>query len=80
MPKITITLSDTPDGGIAIHTDFRPAICAPCSPAQSTALDIIQRTRNNWHLKPMLVQELDIDAIHQRHDRVLPAFIEANQS
>jgi acyl carrier protein len=48
MPAVTITLSDTPAGGVAIHTDFKPAIGSKCSAAQSAALDIISRTRKEW--------------------------------
>lgn len=48
MPAVTITLSDTPAGGVAVHTDFKPAIGAKCSAAQSAALDIISRTRKEW--------------------------------
>lgn len=50
MPSVTITLTDTPTGGVAISTDFKPAIGHPCSPAQSTALEILCRTRKAWDL------------------------------
>lgn len=48
MPAVTITLTDTPAGGVAIHTDFKPAIGRSCSPAQSAALEIFNRTRKDW--------------------------------
>jgi Virulence-associated protein E len=48
MPSVTLTLIDTPTGGVAIQTDFAPAIGNPCSPAQSTALEIIARTKKQW--------------------------------
>ena len=48
MPSVTITLTDTPTGGVAVHTDFKPAIGAPCSAAQSAALEIISRTKRDW--------------------------------
>ena len=48
MPSITITLSDTPDGGVAVHSDFKPAVGMPLSPAQSAALDIVARTGKQW--------------------------------
>lgn len=51
MPQVTITLSDTPDGGVAVHSDFKPAIGAPCSAAQAAALDIIARTRKHYGLE-----------------------------
>ncbi len=50
MPSVTITLTDTPTGGVAIHSEFKPSIGAPCSPAQSAALDIINRTTRDWDL------------------------------
>lgn len=50
MPSINITLTDTPTGGVAVHTDFKPAVGSPCSPAQSAALDIISRTRKEFGL------------------------------
>lgn len=73
MAQVTITLSDTPSGGVAIHTDFRPAIGAPCSNAQSAALDIIGRTKRDWGLIKQavpLLAEVDIDAVHRTRDRV----------
>ncbi len=50
MAEIHITLRDTPQGGVAIHTDFRPAIGQPCTPAQGHALEIINRTQKQWGL------------------------------
>ncbi len=51
MPQVTITLTDTPQGGVAVHSDFKPAIGAPCSAAQAAALDIIARTRKHYGLE-----------------------------
>lgn len=51
MAEIHITLSDTPTGGVAIHTDFKPAIGQPCTPAQGHALEIINRTQKQWGLQ-----------------------------
>ena len=48
MAAVTITLTDTPTGSVAIHTEFKPAIGAPCSPAQAAALEVINRTRRDW--------------------------------
>lgn len=50
MASITITLTDTPTGGVAVHSDFKPAIGVPCSPAQSAGLDIINRTAREYGL------------------------------
>jgi hypothetical protein len=50
MPQVTITLTDTPEGGVAVQSDFKPAIGAPCSAAQAAALDIFSRTRKHYGL------------------------------
>ena len=52
MPSITITLTDTPNGGVAVHSDFKPAVGNPCSAAQSAALDILSRTRKEFGIGP----------------------------
>lgn len=80
MPSITITLTDTPAGGVAIHTDFRPAIGAPCSAAQSAALEIISRTKREWGMKAPLLAEVDIDAVHRTRDNVLTSNTGRTQS
>jgi len=54
MPTVTITLIDTPTGGVAIKTDFTPAVGQRCSAAQSAALDIINRTRHAFGLQTRL--------------------------
>lgn len=50
MAQVTITLTDTPEGGVAVQTDFKPTIGAPCSAAQAAALDVIARTRKHYGL------------------------------
>lgn len=45
MAEIRITLSDTPSGGVAFHTDFKPAVGQPCTPAQGRALEVINHMR-----------------------------------
>ena len=52
MPSVTITLTDTPTGGVAIHSDFKPAVGNPISAAQAHALEIINRTHKQWGVKP----------------------------
>lgn len=44
MPTVTITLTDTPTGGVAIHHSFTPAVGQRLSPAEQHALDVIART------------------------------------
>lgn len=66
MPDITLTLSDTPDGGVAIHSSFRPAVGNPCSPAQGYALEIISRTHKAWGVRiDRPGGGVDIDAVHR---------------
>jgi hypothetical protein len=74
MPSITITLTDTPEGGVAVHTDFKPAIGAPCSVAQAAALDIIRRTTREYGLElPRTANFIqttgDKDALRKSGDR-----------
>lgn len=71
MPTVTITLTDTPTGGVAIHTEFKPAVGLPLSPAQAHALDIFNRTRKQWGLP------VSADADSQR--RVLCSAMEVTQ-
>lgn len=62
MPTVTITLTDIPVGGVSVHTDFVPAIGAACSPAQSTALELISRTRKQWGLNTHAIHRQEADA------------------
>ena len=71
MPAVTITLEDTPAGGVSITSDYRPTIGAPCTAAQAAALDIISRTRRDWGMKAPLLAEVDIDAVNHTRDRVV---------
>lgn len=48
MPQVHMIFTDTPAGGVAVHTDFQPAIGRACSPAQAAALEIYNRTRKQW--------------------------------
>lgn len=66
MPSVTITLTDTPTGGVSLKTDFSPAAGLPCSAAQAAALDIISRTRRDYGLDAKHVAGADIDAVHHR--------------
>lgn len=50
MPKVTITIADTPEGGISVESDYAITVGARCSLAQSAALDIIARTRKSFGL------------------------------
>jgi hypothetical protein len=50
MAQVTITLTDTPEGGVSVQSDYKPTVGAPCSTAQAAALDIIARTRKSYGL------------------------------
>jgi hypothetical protein len=78
MPTITITLTDTPTGGVAVHSDYVPALGAKTSRAQTAAQDIINRTCREFGLanpmvsiKPVLRDGVDIDAVHRTRDNVV---------
>lgn len=71
MPAVTITLEDTPAGGVAITSSFRPIVGAPCTAAQAAALDIVARTRRDWGMKAPLLAEVDIDAVHRTRNNVV---------
>ena len=58
MATVTFTLTDTPAGGVALHTDFKPAAGNPATPAQSTAMEIIARTRKQWVMEAVELNAL----------------------
>lgn len=63
MPTVTLTLTDTPTGGVSIHSTYTPAIGAPCSAAQSAALEILTRTRKQWAPAPLVATAPAVDAL-----------------
>ena len=66
MPSITLTLTDTPNGSVSIHSTFKPAVGNPCSPAQGAALEIIARTHKQWGIHiDAAPGGVDIDAVHR---------------
>ena len=60
MAQVTITLKDTPQGGVEVQTDWKPSIGAPCSKAQSAALEIFNRTRKEWALTGIDVVHMNV--------------------
>lgn len=64
MASVTITLEDTPTGGVSVHSDFKPAIGKPCSQAQATALDIINRTRKHYGLAQVPMVGVNVVVSH----------------
>lgn len=52
MATVTLTLIDTPDGRVAVHSSYKPHAGTGCSAAQSTALEMMARTRKEWGIEP----------------------------
>lgn len=73
MPSITITLSDTPAGGVAITSNFRPAVGEPCTAAQATALDIMARTNKEWGTRPASFRGVPFQVGDAEHGRLVDA-------
>ena len=78
MPTVTITLTDTPTGGVCVHSNYVPAIGKNTSTAQAAALDIINRTCREYGLpNPLktvtmaLRDGVDIDAVHRSRDNMV---------
>lgn len=68
MPTITLTLSDTPEGQVAIHSSFKPTVGQPCSQAQGFALEIVARTHRQWGLPKAAMAGVDVDAVHRTRE------------
>lgn len=78
MPSVTITLTDTPAGGVAVHSNYVPALGAKTTLAQTAAQDIINRTCREYGLanptakiSAALRDGVDIDAVHRTRDNVV---------
>lgn len=83
MPSVTITLTDTPTGGVSVHSNYVPALGQKTSMAQSAAQDIINRTCREYGLpNPLnsvsqhLRDGVDIDAVHRTRDNVVGSVVE----
>jgi hypothetical protein len=48
MAEITLTLRDTPAGGVSIQSSFKPAVGRSCTPAQAQALDLHHIVVKAW--------------------------------
>jgi hypothetical protein len=48
MAEITLTLRDTPAGGVSIQSSFKPAVGSSCTPAQAQALDLHRLVVKAW--------------------------------
>lgn len=45
MAEVTLILSDTADGHVAIRTNYKPALGAHCTPAQGLSMDMLRLGR-----------------------------------
>jgi hypothetical protein len=57
MASVQFTLSDTPTGGVSIHTNFQPPVGKVCTVAQNAALEILNRTGKQWGVEPIHLQQ-----------------------
>ena len=51
MATVTLTLTDTSTGTIALGTTFMPAIGHPLTPAQMAAIEMMRRTCRDWGIQ-----------------------------
>jgi hypothetical protein len=66
MPTIVLTLTDTPNGSVSIHSNWKPAVGNPCSAAQSAARELIARTHKHSGVHiDAAPGGVDIDAVHR---------------
>lgn len=83
MASVTITLTDTPEGGVCVASNYVPALGRNTSTAQAAALDIINRTCREYGMpNPLrkvsaaLSEGVDIDAVHRTRDNVVASGVE----
>ncbi len=81
MATVTITIADTPMGGLSVHSNHVPALGAKTTLAQSAAMEIINRTCREYGLSnptakiSMALRDgVDIDAVHRTRDNVVGEF------
>lgn len=70
---LTLTLSDTPQGGVTVQFCAVPAIPAGIdSQEQASALDIldyINRRMEIWNPPALVMDGVDTDAVHKTRDK-----------
>jgi hypothetical protein len=86
MASVTITLTDTPNGGVSVASSHVPALGNRLSTAQAASLEIINRTCREYGLanplrnvSPMLRDGVDIDAVHRTRDNVVATMVSAEE-
>lgn len=71
MADVTLTLRDTPESGVVVHTTFKPALGQRLSPAQSLALDLATQASHRADVVHMQVLHQDQ---HQHESEAAQAF------
>jgi hypothetical protein len=62
MATVHMIFTDTPAGGVAVHSDFQPAIGKACTKAEAAALEIFNRTRHEWGMAGIEVVHVQMTA------------------
>lgn len=60
MATVHMTFTDTPTGGVEVHSDFQPSRGSPCTKAQAAALEIFNRTRKDWGMASIEVVHMNV--------------------
>lgn len=60
MATVHMTFTDTASGGVAVHSDFQPAIGKGCTKAEAAALEIFNRTRKEWGMTEIEVVHVSV--------------------
>ena len=61
MAEVTLTLRDTPAGGVSIHSSFLPAVGSSCTPAQAQALDLQRATVKQWPAGRISIERIEVN-------------------
>jgi hypothetical protein len=59
LAEVTLTLRDTPEGGVTVHTTFKPALGQRLTPAQALALDLSTQASHRAEVVHLQVQQAD---------------------
>lgn len=68
MASVTITVEDTPVGGVSVKSNYVPAIGQRTTVAQVAAQEMINRTCREYGLANPLRNGVDIDSVHRSRD------------
>lgn len=74
LADVTLTLRDTPEGGVVVYTTFKPELGQRLSPAQSLALDLATQASHRAdvvHMQVLHQDQHDTDAAQAFDTRTL---------